>query len=108
MVLNNTDQIANSPDSSKCSTSTSWKEFWTNKTNLQWPANCHVKGCGKSAVHGAHIEISGETNMYIIPMCASCNSSYNKDWMNPNEGTRAAIVYPEDTNGPLYCGHLTM
>ena len=103
VVLNNTDQIANSPDSSQCSTSKSWKEFWTEKTNLQWPANCRVRLCGRSAVHGAHIKISGRTEMYIIPMCASCNSSYNKDWMNPNQGTRAAIVYPGDTNGPPNC-----
>ena len=44
--------------------------------------------------------ISGQTTMYIIPMCAKCNSSSNKNLMNPNQGTRAAIVYPQDIKGP--------
>ena len=99
--LNNTDSITNSPGSSQCSASTSWKQFWIERTNLQWPANCQVKGCATSPVHGAHIRINGQTTMYIIPMCAKCNSSSNKNLMNPNQGTRAAIVYPEDTEGPM-------
>ena len=103
--LNNTDSITNSPGSSQCSASTSWKQFWIERTKLQWPANCQVKGCATPPEHGAHIRIKRRKKMYIIPMCAKCNSSSNKKLIIPTKERVPQLCIQKILRGQRVCVH---
>ena len=72
----------------------SWKDYWVYKTGKEWPEKCRIKGCTRSAFGGGHVHIDGYNNfeIFIIPICRSCNNANNTDWMSVNVRTPAAVV----------------
>lgn len=80
--------------------SKSWKAFWEEQTNCSWPEKCVVYDCFNQALYGGHVRVLLDHRMFIIPLCASCNSWQKRAWFYVEDGTRAAIVREEDTTGP--------
>lgn len=84
-----------------------WKRYWMKETGRDWPKRCRISGCGEPAIGGGHVHVYGYyDNVYIIPMCNSCNNSIKTSWMYVNTRTEAAHVERLDTRGPegpCYC-----
>ena len=57
----------------------SWKNHWLNDSGRDWPRECSCDGCHGKAEDGGHIvsATNGRGDVYIVPMCKSCNSPYN-------------------------------
>ncbi len=55
----------------------SWKNHWMKGTGEDWPRTCSVEGCNHEAEVGGHIVSAsdGRGDVYIVPMCTSCNSA---------------------------------
>ena len=73
----------------------SWKDYWIKNTGQKWPKKCRIHGCTSSAFAGAHVNVKGYQEPFIIPLCRSCNSGYNSDIMSVNVRT-AAVMIDED------------
>ena len=82
-----------------------WKQFWIQKTGRHWPHYCSINGCNQPAHGGGHVEINGRHGeVYIIPMCQSCNTPQNQSWMTVKPNTLAVKVERSNTTGPYgYC-----
>ena len=76
-----------------------WKQFYTQRTGF-WPSCCCIFRCGNGATGGAHVRISGQHGVWIIPMCSEHNSAYNFGWMVVDEGTIAVRVDERYSSGP--------
>jgi hypothetical protein len=50
----------------------SWLNHWE-RFSRQVAYTCSVPGCKKSEIVGAHVQISGDQNWYICPLCSSHN-----------------------------------
>lgn len=76
---------------------TSWKNYWISKTEKKWPDKCRINGCTETAYGGGHVYVHGSSQCFIIPLCQSCNSAQNTDWMSVNVRTAAVVVEENDT-----------
>ena len=106
LELTKEDQVKNIEGTSACSprrSNNSWKQYWKDHTRNDWPHRCPIFGCTKSPSCGGHVYIDGHSNeseVYIIPLCKSCNHYKKKAWKKVNEGTEAVEVEEADTSGP--------
>ncbi len=75
-----------------------WKQYYESKSS--WPSSCRIWGCGKGATAGAHVSISWQLGVWIIPMCAGHNNPYNSVEMPVNANTVAVKVDEQFTSGP--------
>ena len=104
-ILVKDDQVRNIEGTSQCDprrSTTSWKQYWTEKTGQKWPEQCQIKNCTRLASDGGHVNIRKrptDRGVYIIPLCSSCNNPNNTSWMTANARTAAAKVEKEDTSG---------
>ena len=104
VILNAGESVLNIPGTGRCRTSDgSWKQYWLNKTGGQWPQECCIKQCTKSATVGAHVEISNKTRYYILPMCHSCNTGKLNKWLPVDANSEAVLVLQQNTTGPGNC-----
>jgi len=75
-------QVINVPNTAnlRCACD-SWKDHWMkfnpNGLAAMLQDNCSAVGCAGKFEHGGHVRLSGDTTVYIVPLCASCNSSEN-------------------------------
>jgi len=64
-----------------------------NKTGKSKPKKCHILGCSRTHVVGGHvIKDTDAVNLYILPICSSCNSSRNTAWMNMKSHANPVMV----------------
>lgn len=50
----------------------SWKQYWIEKSNKEWPESCSVEGCSHRAVFGSVVCNPNTDADYVIPVCAWC------------------------------------
>ena len=99
--LTSKDEVQNIKGTGVCKTSSSWRQFWINMGGGNWPRECRIFGCTKRATDGAHVRIGGiDDDIFIIPMCKTCNTPNNTQWMRVNTNTTAVQIEEEDTDGP--------
>jgi hypothetical protein len=55
----------------------SWLDYWQKKRGLV-AGTCRCCGKHCNDLVGGHVEAIGYTGVYIVPLCASCNSSENR------------------------------
>ena len=48
--------------------------------NIKRFGKCSNMRCTKSACDTAHIRLDGDKNVYVTPLCSSCNNHNNKKW----------------------------
>jgi len=48
--------------------------------NIKRFGKCSNMRCTKYACVTAHIRLSGDKNVYVTPLCSSCNNHNNKKW----------------------------
>jgi hypothetical protein len=75
-----------------------WKQFY--ESECSWPSTCRILSCGNCAQAGAHVSISGQDGVWIIPMCAEHNHPNNLVEMPVNANTIAVNVDTGFTSGP--------
>jgi hypothetical protein len=104
VVLTEEDRVKNIEGTRACAPrgfNNSWKQYWLKKTGLVWPDTCQIFRCTNSARCGGHVHINGcSTEVYIIPLCNSCNHPKKKAWKKVNQGTEAVLVEEANTSGP--------
>ena len=104
IILTPVDRIKNIKGTYACEPrkKITWKLYWMMETGRKWPKTCRIYGCGKPAIGGGHVRVSGHsTKVFIIPMCSACNSPMKTAWMYANAHTKAAHVQSKDTRGPV-------
>jgi len=75
-------QVINVPNTAnlKCAC-TSWKDHWIrfnpNKLAAMLQVNCSAVGCSGKFEHGGLVRKTGDLTVYIVPLCAGCNSPEN-------------------------------
>jgi hypothetical protein len=103
ILLTEKNQVQNIEGTHACAPkgSKTWKRYWMHETGREWPKKCRISGCSELAIGGGHVHIYGHaTEVYIIPMCNSCNNAQNKSWMTVKTRTEAVKVEKADTSGP--------
>ena len=100
--LTNSDLVINIEKTGQCAPIgyNSWKDFWITNTEQNWPDKCRVRRCTKSAFCGGHVYVYGCDEVYIVPLCRSCNHPHNTAWKRVNTGTKAVIIDEHETSGP--------
>lgn len=96
------DQVMNIEETGQCAPIgyTSWKDFWKKNTQQHWPDECRISRCTKTAYCGGHVYVDRYDEVYIVPLCRTCNHVSNTNWMFVNTGTLAVLVEEDDTSGP--------
>lgn len=51
----------------------SWLDHWKNFSHQSVPTHCPEKSCIKKPEVGAHVQKSGYSNWYIVPLCVDHN-----------------------------------
>ena len=103
LLLTDADQVKNIEGTHQCVPKgfKTWKRYWIHETGRDWPKKCRISGCSELAIGGGHVHVYGHTaNVYIIPMCNSCNNAQNTSWMKVKTRTETAKVKRSDTSGP--------
>ena len=102
MPLTQSDRVMNIEETGQCAPIgyKSWKDFWIKNTEQDWPEECRISRCTKTAFCGGHVYVDGCDGVYIVPLCRSCNNVNKTDWMFVNTGTSAVLVEEDDTSGP--------
>ena len=103
-VLQQGDEIRNIHGTARChSRYHSWKQFWIQKSDKDWPNECRIAGCTKPATDGTHVKVKGRQHYYILPTCHHCNTSKHDEWLRVNAGAIAVPVSAGDTQGDGNC-----
>lgn len=50
----------------------SWRQYWIEKSNKEWPESCSVEGCCHRAVFGSVICNPKTDADYVVPVCPWC------------------------------------
>jgi hypothetical protein len=103
ILLTEKDQVKNIEGTHACVPKgfKTWKRYWIHETGRDWPKKCRISGCSELAIGGGHVHIHGHsTEVYIIPMCNTCNNPQNMAWMTVKTRTEAVNVEKADTSGP--------
>ena len=103
LLLTEVDQVKNIEGTHQCVPKgfKTWKRYWIHGTGRDWPKKCRISGCSELAIGGGHVHVYGHSaDVYIIPMCNSCNNAQNTSWMNVKTRTEAAKVKKSNTSGP--------
>lgn len=104
VILNDGESVSNISGTGPCRTSDgSWKRYWLNRSDRQWPQECCIKQCTNSATVGAHVQIRNNTRPYILPMCHSCNTGKLNQRLPVNANSKAVLVLQQNTTGPGNC-----
>ncbi|HJW44074.1 MAG TPA: hypothetical protein VJ463_06440 [Geothrix sp.] len=75
-------QVINVPNSGhmRCPCG-SWKDHWVkfnpNKLAAMLQSDCSAVGCAGKFEQGGHVRKAGDMTVYIVPLCAACNSPEN-------------------------------
>lgn len=104
VTFNEGQKVWNIPGTGPCRTSDgSWKQYWVNRSGIQWPGECCINQCTKSATDGAHVRIDNIPVYYILPMCHSCNTGRLDQWLEVKANSKAVPVLQQNTTGPGNC-----
>ena len=69
----------------------SWINFFREYGYSQ--RTCAVGGCVSTTLIGGHVKVRGKRGEWIVPICQSCNSYHNTEWMRTN---RRVVCVPVD------------
>ncbi|MBR1519735.1 MAG: hypothetical protein IJ635_00680 [Bacteroidaceae bacterium] len=60
----------------------SWLDYWEQQKGRE-ALKCSNLGCGKSpkVLVGGHVDVYGESGIFLTPLCKECNLHTNKNWM---------------------------
>jgi hypothetical protein len=67
----------------------SWIRKWEEEAG-QIRGRCAYQECERSAAHGGHVWIKGK-GVYLVPLCAHCNSPRNPDRMQNEHGDHSHL-----------------
>lgn len=79
----------------------SWLEHWKKYVhghNVTWPPGCSETFCNKKATVGAHVQIDGDDEWYIVPLCDAHNADLGEAFSVPDD-TRLARANVSETCG---------
>ena len=109
LLLEPGDEVKNKQGTSLCDPTgpyTSWKDYWEKQSGQSWPQTCIIKGCDGEASVGAHVYANECTyKVFIVPMCASCNSHHNDGWMTVKGRRLAVEIEKWYTTLPEFCSY---
>ena len=85
-------KVKNVKGSSIDRTGSSWIRKWRIVARKD-EGPCSMKNCSANADRGGHVEIQSYKRHYIIPICASCNSTrFDEEWREVKKGTVAMRI----------------
>ena len=99
LILSNTDDIENlqHKHTPKPVGFSSWKEYWCDQSDEDWPETCRFRGCSNHADGSAHVIVNDDEDCeYIIPMCNVHNSAGFSEIFSVNSGTFAVYIDKEE------------
>jgi mannose-6-phosphate isomerase-like protein (cupin superfamily) len=99
LILSNTDDIENiqHKHTPKPVGFSSWKEYWCDQSDEDWPETCRFRGCSNNADGSAHVIVNDDEEFeYIIPMCNVHNSAGFSEIFSVNSGTFAVYIDKEE------------
>jgi hypothetical protein len=53
----------------------SWLTHWEKFSGMRLPAFCPTAGCYNKDLVGAHVQVEGDSDWYIFPLCTACNKA---------------------------------
>lgn len=92
LVVNVAGTTADKP----CGSILSWRVWWEQATD-DWFDVCVSTRCRQNAVVGAHVRITGQKGIFIVPHCPGCNDVRMTESTNTVQGTVAVLRALEET-----------